>query len=534
MERRLPSVLLIVACLLPFIRLGLGEIQPWDESLYVIRAEACLKFGAWLDQTQYAVGHLYSATHPPLGVWLIAISKYLFGDSTFAIRLPVAMAASASIYILFLIVRKFTSKEAALVAAVSLSVADLFLLFSHRAQMECFILFSALAAIFFLSVVIERDQWLAALLSGIALGLGLLTKFAEAFFIVPFILLMPWALSKPRAIRYVGISIAIAVIIMIPWFAMIALLHPDYWNHVYGSLQTLRQGNYHPSSLAWWYYLNRLIVGLPLVVSALFVRGSSRLFRTSFVWLLSILIVLQLVDTRMPHFAFLLLAPGAMLIGASWDKLNEMTSKRRGAIFTLTLFTVAWSASEQVRLLVTHRMLWNNTIFAPSGWIIVSIAFILSGIALHFAHDRMRFATAFVVILVGIAFAHLFSEGNFVFENGASQVATIISHPSSKTNIVVIHYDFPNEEYAPQLAYYTCGWTLGWIPGKTSRTFTWDTAAINSYKPDSSQDFVIVTRSVDRFNHLSDKDSAVMDTLMSKLWSNFAHKREFQSYVVFF
>src|ERR1019366_3313700 len=119
MSRRIPSVLLIVACLLPFIRLGLGEIQPWDESLYAIRADACLKFGAWLDQTQYAVGHLYSATHPPLGVWLIATSKFCFGDSTFAIRLPIAMAASASIFLLWLIVRMFVSKESALVSAVS-------------------------------------------------------------------------------------------------------------------------------------------------------------------------------------------------------------------------------------------------------------------------------------------------------------------------------------------------------------------------------------------------------------------------------
>ncbi len=156
MRRRIPSVLLAVAFLLPFIQLGLGEIQPWDESLYVIRAEACLKFGSWLDQTQYAVGHLYSATHPPLGIWLIAISKYLFGGSTFAIRLPIALAASGSIILLWLIARRFASKEAALVAAVSLSTADLFLELSHRAQMECLILFFCLAAIYLLLIAIER------------------------------------------------------------------------------------------------------------------------------------------------------------------------------------------------------------------------------------------------------------------------------------------------------------------------------------------------------------------------------------------
>src|ERR1017187_2103213 len=127
MKRNIDKLLLAAACLIPFLRLGIGEIQPWDESLYVIRAEACLKFGAWLDQTKYAVGGLYSAWHPPLGVWLIAFSKYLLGNSTLSARLPIAIAASASIFILWLLVKRLASREAALVAAISLATADLFL-----------------------------------------------------------------------------------------------------------------------------------------------------------------------------------------------------------------------------------------------------------------------------------------------------------------------------------------------------------------------------------------------------------------------
>src|SRR5579871_6889328 len=102
--KRLPIVLLALACLIPFIRLGIGEIQPWDESLYAIRADACLKFGAWLDQTQFAVGGLYSAWHPPFGIWLIALSKVLLGNSTFAVRLPLACAASGSLLLLWFLV----------------------------------------------------------------------------------------------------------------------------------------------------------------------------------------------------------------------------------------------------------------------------------------------------------------------------------------------------------------------------------------------------------------------------------------------
>jgi hypothetical protein len=534
MRHRLQGVLLVVACLLPFIRLGLGEIQPWDESLYAIRAEACLKFGVWLDQTQYAVGHLYSATHPPLGIWLIAISKYPFGDSTFAIRLPIALAAAGSILLLWLIVRRFASKEAALVAAISLSTADLFLELSHHAQMECLILFFSLAAIYLLIIAIERDKWTVTLLSGILLGFGLLTKFSEAFFVLPLMLLLPWALGKPRAIRSVGFIIAIAIIVASPWFVMMALHHPDYWNHVFGSLNTLREGNYVPSSLAWWYYVNRLLVGLPLILIAFFVRGSSRFFRVSLGWLVTLLIVLQLIGTRMPHFAFLMLAPGALLLGASWDKLHDMPSKKFVALFIVLLLAVAWSASEQVRLLITHRILWSNIIFRPVGLATFLIALILSGIIFHFVKDRSKYAAIFSILLVGIALAHLFSEEEIVFENGASRVASIVLAPDAKNNMVVIHPDFPNEEYAPQLAYYADGWTLGWIPGKTTRTITWDSAATNSYLPDSSKEFAVVTRFEDRFYHRPAGEAALWDSLTHKLKMSFAHEQVFRSYILYY
>jgi 4-amino-4-deoxy-L-arabinose transferase-like glycosyltransferase len=534
MKRRLPGVLLAVACLMPFIRLGLGEILPWDESLYAIRADACLKFGAWLDQTQYAVGHLYSATHPPLGVWLIAIFKYLLGNSTFAVRLPIALAASASVFLLWLIVRKFASKEAALAAAVSLSAADLFLVLSHRAQMECLILFFALASIYHLLIAIERERWTLAAMSGILLGCGLLTKFGEAFFILPFILLMPWALDKPRAIRLVGFIIALSVVVAASWFAMMASRHPDYWNHVFGSLESLREGNYAPSKLAWWYYGNRLFVGLPLILAALFVRNSSRWFRASLVWLVTLMLVLQFIDTRMPHFAFLLLAPGTLIIGTCWDEVFGVRSKKRAGVFIVLLLSVAWSASEQVRLFLTHRLIWDAIEVPLIGIVIITMAVALAILVWRLRLEQFRFAALFPMLLLGIALAHLWSDDKSENIHGAPQIGTIISALPTKDDLVVIHNDFSHEEYAPQLAYYTGGWTLGWIPGKTSRAITWDSALTNNFIPDSSQEVVVVTRFEDRFYHRPAHEAALWDTLTRKLRQSFSHEQTYPSYMLYY
>jgi 4-amino-4-deoxy-L-arabinose transferase-like glycosyltransferase len=540
-DRREPNVtkqsqlvVLALACLLPFIRLGLGEILPWDESLYAIRADACLKFGAWLDQTQYAVGHLYSSTHPPLGVWLIAISKYCFGDSTFAVRLPIALAASASVFLLWLTIRKMVSENAALVAAVSLSTADLFLVLSHRAQMECLLLFFCVAAIYSFVLAIEEERWPYALMSGILLGLGLLTKFGEALFILPFLLLLPWALGKPRSIRYVGIIIPTSIVIAVPWFLMMTLRHPDYWTHVFGSLEILREGNYAPSTLAWWYYLNQLLVALPLIVVAFCIRGASRLFRASLVWLISLLIVLQLVGTRMPHFAFLLIVPGVFLIASSWDALADMHPKKRRIMFILILLAVAWSASEQIRLLVTHRMVWDEVQIPLIGIVTVVIALATAAYFWRSRQGRSKYAIVISTILLGIALANLFSEDESESIHGASLIMTVLSANLAKSDLVVIHSDFPSEQYAPQLAYYSKGWTLGWIPGKTSRAISWDSAATSAYTPDSSHEIAVITRFEDRFYHRPASETALWDTLTRKLRKSFSHEQVYRSYVLYY
>ncbi len=547
MGRRIPAALLTIACILPFIRLGLGEIQPWDESLYVIRAESCLKFGAWLDQTKYAVGGLYSATHPPFGVWLIAISKFLLGDSTFAIRLPIAVAASVSVALLWMILRKFSSKEAALVASVSLSTADLFLFFSHRAQMECMVLCFSLASIYFLLIALDRDSWKFAALAGVILGFGLLTKFAEALFVLPFILLLPRALGKLRTIRYVVAVFVVALVVVAPWFVMMTLRHPDYWNHVYGSLETLREGNYAPSTLAWWYYLNRLLVGLPLIVAAVFITRVGRPIRASIGWILSLLVVLQLVGTRMPHFAFLLLAPGAVLIGFIWDLLKNRTTladlsgqsnKSHYALsaffFTVLLLVIAYSSSEQVRLLFTHRIRWREFITVPQGLVAFGIAVTLGIAATMSSENHARISVGFSVLLLSLAFLHLFSTQEHVYQDGAESVASIATLLPEKSSILVIHPNFPNEKYAPQLAYYTHGWTLGWIPGKTSRTMTWDSSVSLECTADSARELAVITRFEDRFFHPPVSEIALWDSLTKKLHRCFSHEKVYRSYVLYY
>src|SRR3972149_5023847 len=105
------SGILLFVCGLRFVNLGFGEIQEWDEALYAVRAKAIVQLGdwptkdltGWLDQTAYSVGGLYSAAHPPLYIWLTAITYRLFGITEFTTRLWAAVFGSGIVVIMYLL-----------------------------------------------------------------------------------------------------------------------------------------------------------------------------------------------------------------------------------------------------------------------------------------------------------------------------------------------------------------------------------------------------------------------------------------------
>ena len=534
MIKRIPIVIVVIACLLPFIRLGTGEILPWDESLYTVRADACLKFGAWLDQTKYAIGGLYSASHPPFGVWLIAISKLVLGNSTFAAKFPIAIAASLSIIFLWWIVKRFASESAALIAIASLSASDLFLVYSQRAQMESLILCLSLGTIYFLVKAIDRDQWWLAILSGIIFGLGLLTKFGYILAIAPIVVLLPWAIERTRGYRYLGMMISLGFLIFLPWLWIMSSNHPDFLDHIRASVGSVQEGNYQPEHQAWWYYWNRLFVALPAIVIVPFINRPDRKIIAVAIWLFSILVLLQFFQTRMSHFATLLLAPGSILIGFCWEEAGNSTKWKRLLLSLFLVLTIGWSVNEQFRYWIANRISWND-IHIPTTGIVVVIVMAFFATIVYFVGDRSKkLSLSFSMLLMGVAIAHPFSLDRSELTPGASDMGHLALSLPQKSSIVVIHRDFPHEQYAPQLAYYTSGWTLGWIPEKTSHTFTWGSAATSAYIPDSSKEIAVIVRFEDRYYHRPPAEVVLWDLLTNKLRRSFSHEQDFRSYYVFY
>lgn len=93
-------MLLLLAAFPLYYELGRNPVQIWDESRVAINAAEMAHNGNWMVPT-YAGQPDHWNTKPPLIIWLEALSFRAFGYSTWALRLPVALANLVTVVSLF-------------------------------------------------------------------------------------------------------------------------------------------------------------------------------------------------------------------------------------------------------------------------------------------------------------------------------------------------------------------------------------------------------------------------------------------------
>ena len=90
----------VVATSVLFYRLDALPIEPWDESRIAVSAFEMAKSGLSLITTYEGIPDHWN-TKPPLLIWLMSISIRVFGPNEWGVRLPSALAALATVSIVF-------------------------------------------------------------------------------------------------------------------------------------------------------------------------------------------------------------------------------------------------------------------------------------------------------------------------------------------------------------------------------------------------------------------------------------------------
>ena len=229
-------VLTILAAATRFVRLGHPAALVYDERIVFMQAGAYLR--GW---------PFFLSLHPPLAKLLIAYSVDLFGDHSYARRIPSALIGTALVPVNYFLVRRmFLSRLAAALAGVLTLCEGMFLVASRMGMINIFyVTFTAIAYLALFSFRQTTDRLARRrliLVIGIALGCGFATKAGisavAAALIVGCLLVTIWnerisgdnwefACTAGGLLAMIGgISIGIYVIVFLPYY------HYGWWTSI--------------------------------------------------------------------------------------------------------------------------------------------------------------------------------------------------------------------------------------------------------------------------------------------------------------
>lgn len=214
--------MLLASALLRLWNLGSGDTLS-DEVLYSFRAIGMLDFDEAADQTtplEWFDPHIPAWTvysfhdHPPLAFAVQHVFMRIFGETTFAFRLPSALLGIASVYLLYLIGSLLYNERVGLLAAGIFGLTVQHIAISRLGLQEAYVLFFLLlATYFFLKAETEKKYYIWL---GIAGGLGLLTKYTTGIFIPIFITYALFYRQKDVFSRHVWIGAFLILLICSP------------------------------------------------------------------------------------------------------------------------------------------------------------------------------------------------------------------------------------------------------------------------------------------------------------------------------
>lgn len=167
-----------------------------------------------------------SVDKPPVDLWFQVAAVKLLGFNGTALKLPQALAGTASVPLLYDLVRRAYGRLAGLAAAAALAVLPVAVMTARSDTMDTFMVFLLLCAAWLVVHAIEtgRIAWLLA--GGAVLGLAFNVKLFEALLPLPALAVL-WAIGSAlpwrRRVAYGAAALAVAAIVGLAWIVPVSL-----------------------------------------------------------------------------------------------------------------------------------------------------------------------------------------------------------------------------------------------------------------------------------------------------------------------
>jgi len=469
-----------------FVNLGYADLQPWDESLYAIRAETIIRFGDWIDQSAHSIGGLYSAVHPPLYVWLTAVAYRFLGISEFSARVVSALAGAFLVLIIYLFARYLYGKRAGVVAAALLGFQPMTLFWSRQGQFDMLLVLLMTLSVYLLAKSLERSSTLLTVASGVALGFALLTKLFVAL-IIPVSVLVALVGTTPinrrKMVAGMVTAVIVAVVIAAPWHIVMAQRHGEdvisfFFHH--GALleRTFSGIEGNVKSLGWLYYVNQLAIGIPVA----FTFGFYRLFRVIgelfqrhqtrsnghpgeillISWATVFFLVFTAMKTKLAVYTLPIAVPLIILGSKTLDDITNGSLRKSisASLLIATWWVVLWALSPEVREVAKSAPTFNVVFNSASGILtFLLLGFSGSVLLLFFPFVRPKrtliFSTLGFGLIASACYAVTIGSRTW-YDDGAKRAAELLDVNGASAIIAI------GNDVNPQLTFYLRGADLGW------------------------------------------------------------------------
>ncbi|GEM_PF-6321029 len=486
--RSLPTLILLmwlaVVALLRLVNLGFEDLQAWDEGLYAHRALMILQHGNWIDQSAHSIGGLITGCYPPLAFWFTAVSYSVFGPTEWTTRLFSSVTCVGSVFLLFLIVRKFSTTRAAAFAGILLGTNLFFSFYSRQGQLDVGYIFFILLSVWgWLCWTRGRGRKVLVIVA-VAIAGAFMTKILMGVYTLIILVALHFLVDRSTRPSYghLFLTLLTGTLLAFPWHVWMYYVHGDVFFDAFFSLHIAQRAMVplegHNSPLGVFFYFNQIIVRYPEFVlsGGLFIFWMSSktarievarpLLNIALIWTLSVLVIISAVSTKIVHYSLPLAVPAAMLGGVVLDSMVRGSCTRKQYAWALFLYmgAVLWGAGWPLRMYVKTQLLGIPSANADTSlslvpFVIATVALIAGVCALVLSTESKRVnsvlrAVPFVVLgLLTLQAAYEFVvKDETQYEIGTRRVAdTLVAVNATEV-------DYVGFDQNPALEVYLSDW----------------------------------------------------------------------------
>ena len=205
------------------------DINGWANAYY----SAAVMSGAQ-DWTAFFYGssdpaNAITVDKPPLSIWVMSLSVRLFGLSSWSILLPQALMGVLTVYLLYVLVRRYAGVSTGLLAATFMAVTPVSTVMFRYNNPDALLILLMVGCALATATAIDRQQpWLMALAGALA-GAGFLTKQLQIALIIPAVVVTYLAFASTTLLRrllHLGYSLLAAAGVAGSWLLAVQVAAP--------------------------------------------------------------------------------------------------------------------------------------------------------------------------------------------------------------------------------------------------------------------------------------------------------------------